>query len=585
MDIANVDAGGSSRANALGQAAMALAGTGAMLAFHAASGFPSLADSGGDNDSVLRLVQVRDLLGGQGWFDPTQYRMGLGDGFPMHWSRLVDAPIALLVALFGETVALVIWPSLLFAASLYLIFRAARALGGQTAVLPGFILGGLSLYFVGVFRPGALDHHNVQLALTLAAVAFLIDGKRPAWAGICAAAMLAIGMEAAPYTATACVIAALYFLFNGTEGARFARRFGAGFSVTCAAVFVGTIAPQSYLAAACDAFSLPQALLGVLGGAGLAAIGSLPALRSRFAGRLLALVALGVVCIAVLVLGFPQCLGDPYADLHPRLKEFWLGSVVEAQSFADLLQDEPARLLSVYVTPVIGLFVLGRMALRTPEWREAMTLAAFLAMAFAVSIWQVRGSTFSVPLATIALAAWIGSARARAEREKTPKAQFAMALSWIVSANLVWQLIAMPFVSAEENAVAGETPSDCYAHADYVAMAALPPGTVAVISNLGSSVIANTPHQVLAGPYHRNQHGNLANLDLMMAKADEAVELAAKAGVDYVALCPGNPETDALVKWAPEGLVASLARSEVPARLTPVATGALLIWQVHVSDR
>ena len=28
------------------------------------------------NDDLMRLVQVRDLIGGQGWFDLTQKRMG-----------------------------------------------------------------------------------------------------------------------------------------------------------------------------------------------------------------------------------------------------------------------------------------------------------------------------------------------------------------------------------------------------------------------------------------------------------------------------------------------------------------------------
>src|SRR5262245_6324362 len=46
------------------------------LCLHAVSGFPTLAASHGDNDSLLRLVQIRDLLGGQGWFDLHQYRMG-----------------------------------------------------------------------------------------------------------------------------------------------------------------------------------------------------------------------------------------------------------------------------------------------------------------------------------------------------------------------------------------------------------------------------------------------------------------------------------------------------------------------------
>ena len=47
-----------------------------------------------DTDDVMRLVQVRDLLGGQGWFDLYQHRMNPPEGTLMHWSRLVDAPLA-----------------------------------------------------------------------------------------------------------------------------------------------------------------------------------------------------------------------------------------------------------------------------------------------------------------------------------------------------------------------------------------------------------------------------------------------------------------------------------------------------------
>ena len=35
---------------------------------------------GVDNDDVMRLVQVRDFLGGQSWFDLMQYRLGLPGG-------------------------------------------------------------------------------------------------------------------------------------------------------------------------------------------------------------------------------------------------------------------------------------------------------------------------------------------------------------------------------------------------------------------------------------------------------------------------------------------------------------------------
>jgi hypothetical protein len=73
---------------------------------------------GADNDDVLRLVQVRDLLSGKGWFDLTQMRLGLEGGTPMHWSRLIDLPIASLILCshwswirsMAEATALFVWP-------------------------------------------------------------------------------------------------------------------------------------------------------------------------------------------------------------------------------------------------------------------------------------------------------------------------------------------------------------------------------------------------------------------------------------------------------------------------------------------
>src|SRR3954469_181192 len=77
-----------------------------------------------DNDDAMRLVEVRDFLAGQGWFDTVQHRYLPPTGASMHWSRFVDAPIAFLIAafspLFGarlaEGIVAALWPSLLFLA-------------------------------------------------------------------------------------------------------------------------------------------------------------------------------------------------------------------------------------------------------------------------------------------------------------------------------------------------------------------------------------------------------------------------------------------------------------------------------------
>ena len=45
-----------------------------------------------DTDDAMRLAQLRDWLGGQGWYDLNQYRVATG--YESHWSRLIDAGLA-----------------------------------------------------------------------------------------------------------------------------------------------------------------------------------------------------------------------------------------------------------------------------------------------------------------------------------------------------------------------------------------------------------------------------------------------------------------------------------------------------------
>jgi hypothetical protein len=561
-----------------------------MLLVHALRGFPTLADSKGDNDSVMRLVQVRDLLGGQGWFDLTQYRMGLEGGFEMHWSRLVDLPIALLVAGFGEAAALVIWPTLLFALALFLTVRCARALGGEWAVLPAAVMGGLALYFVDLFSPASLDHHNVQLVLALATFLCLLNARARrhagAIAGAWAALMLAVGMEAAPYVAAACAIAAIGFLAGDETDARVARDFGTAFAGVGAASLAATLPIQNWLSVQCDAFSFPQASLAVLGGAGLAAVAATPALVATPRRRLAGLVALGGLAAVLLLTAFPQCLADPYADLDPRLQRYWLSAVSEAQSVISVLGSDPAMFAGFYITPIIALGVCGWSMALKQDARAWSVAAAFLGVAVLVSFWQVRGAMFSVPLAAIPLAAWVGGLRSKAEIKGGAPRQLAAVAAWLVSLNIVWQLAALPLKSGSEGGDGGDSASleRCYALSDYAMLGALPAGLVLAVSNQGSTILGATDHRVLNGPYHRNNAGNLAALDLLMGDPAVAGDMARQIGVAYVALCRGNPETQSLRKWAPEGLLAGLVAGHAPSWLTPVdgtAGSAVEIWRVR----
>jgi len=567
----------------------------AVLVLHVATGLPALADNGGDNDSMLRLVQIRALLDGQGWFDLQQYRMGLERGFPLHWSRLVDLPIALLILAAGgfglsasgpESFALTAWPAMLFVAALFLIIHTVRRLGSEAAVLPAVVLATAALYFTGEFDPGAIDHHNIQLVLVLAMLNRMAAGSPTLGAGLAAGAFAAlsigIGMETAPYVAVAGAGAALLFLVFGTERAALAQGFGIAFFGVTGLSFLGLVHPSAWSRASCDALSLFQLAVAASGGLGLALVASIPSLRDSAGGRAAGLAALGALTLAIVAFFFPQCLASPYADLDPRMRELWLDHVTEAQSLFALLSSKPFLVSSYYVTPLLALAVLAFLAAHGKVSAGLWFVAAMIGVGFLISAWQVRGSTFAIPLAVIALAIGLGRLRTDAAAQGGNLASLALVGGWLASTNAAWALaggLAGTYLSDADRA-AVEPRSGCYGHADHAALAALPAGTVLAVSNLGAAILANTDHLVLAGPYHRNQAGNIAALELQMAPPDTARGLLGTHGIDYVAVCPGNSETGFLAGRAPEGLLALLAAGDAPdwlERLTPPEGSANLI--------
>ena len=89
-----------------------------------------------DTDDNMRIMQVRGLLHGQGWYDLRQYRMNPPTGANIHWSRLVDLPIAGLILAFrpflggagAERWAVAIAPMLPYLLLVYSLALVARRL-------------------------------------------------------------------------------------------------------------------------------------------------------------------------------------------------------------------------------------------------------------------------------------------------------------------------------------------------------------------------------------------------------------------------------------------------------------------------
>src|SRR3954453_21406248 len=185
----------------------------------------------GDTDDNMRMMQVRGLLNGQGWFDLRQHRMSPPVGANIHWSRLVDLPIAgLILALrpllggpAAERWAVGIAPLLPYLLLLFSLALTARRLIDRRAYPVAF----LALFFAGsnngMFMPERIDHHGWQLALLALCVTGIADPKRVRGGltlGVATALSLAVGLEMIIYLAIAGAAMVLFWVHDADERER-----------------------------------------------------------------------------------------------------------------------------------------------------------------------------------------------------------------------------------------------------------------------------------------------------------------------------------------------------------------------------
>jgi hypothetical protein len=507
-----------------------------------------------DTDSQMRLAQVRDLLHGQSWFDTTQWRMNIPFGLPMHWSRLVDAPIALLILMGGETFALAAWPLLLLLAAFLLLARLAQKLGGAKAVPATLLLALLAVQLWDLFAPGSIDHHNLQLVLMLGALTALVE-QRPIAAALTLALGLGVGIESLPYALAGGALAALWLRDEPIK----ARRFGIALATAAAVLLFATTASAYRFTPACDTYSLFYAVLLAAGGAGLAAIAMLPRHRpAAFAGLILLLLA-----IAALV--NPACFKGPYGAMDPRLAAIFLARINEARPAWDFAVFAPSEFFSGYGYALVG-FACCWFA---PESRARNLLLVLAGTGLLVATFEIR----AVPFAVLFALPGIGAAATRLKPVPLTlalllgnEAAFAVAGAALEGRD---HLNARVAVHARQLA--------CLTPAAMAPLARLPPGRVAAFDDQGPAVLAYTNDGVLSGPYHRNAAGLLDN-DAIFAGPDPRAVLR-RRGISYLMTCAATPDWEFYA--ARGGLVAWLAAHQVPAWLTPLGSkGNVTLYRV-----
>ena len=516
-----------------------------------------------DTDDMARLQQVRDWLNGQAWGDLVQHRLGDGVTSSLHWSRLADLGLAawimLLTPLLGHHTD--VWAAILWPTTLYVLFLAASArlamrLGGRESGGPAIIVSALAFPAITMFLPGRIDHHGLQILLTVLLVDALVrppSARAGMLAGVLAALSLAIGLETAPQVA--CAMAVLFGLWI-VDGARQRSRltvFGA--TLGGATILWRIVAqPSVWSPQWCDGFT-PASYHATLIAAGLfMALGGLVSRTTRL--RLIFGTALGLIALALTYRTSGICLAGPYGATDPLLRRLWMDRIQEVRGL--FAKGETTIAIGFGALPILGVLVSAWLLwrARTQEW---LIVLGFSGVALIVALFQVRGAAMAAALAVPPLAVVVAECR-----HKRPVLAVG---AWLCSIGLVWNLLGVALQPAQAKPAHGAGCSD-WRTIDQ--LRALPPAKIVAPIDAGAYVLALTNHSVLAAPYHRNNAGNRAAYDFWLSRPPAAHALAGRWGVKYVLYCADSFGGIDLDREGPGGIAALLGAHRRPIWLQPI---------------
>ncbi|TNC10477.1 hypothetical protein FF100_22700 [Methylobacterium terricola] len=553
-----------------------------------------------DTDDAMRMVQVRDLLAGQPWFDLAQHRHAGAP--PMHWSRLVDAPIAGLVLLarpfagpvLAEGIAALLWPLLLLGLYAAILYRGIRrAFGWRPAAFTVFAVG-QAVFVTGLFAPGRIDHHNVQICAVLALVLRLArpapTRRDGAVAGALAAFSLAVGLEALPLIAGAGLVLALRWLRDGRAALPPFLGFGLALGLVAPVLFAVQTAPALWSATACDALSPPWLWLAA---AAAVTAGSAALVTGGRRARLAVLAAGGGIAGAGFLVLFPACAAGPFTGMPALVHDEWLVKVREMRPVWQLLWMVPEAVLAGHLPVLIGAVVASVWA-----WRGRVPAERVLMAATAGALWlgtalgatQFRGLYVAGAFVPLVAGPVLDRAVALLRLpEAGPRRRLAMLALSLALCGKLWILLAsvpQAFSGPAGSGAAFEAEHaawrDCSERRAIAALDALPPGLILAEIDLGPDLLLHSHHSVVAAPYHRALPGLAAALEAFRDEAATAA-VARRVGADYIVACvppakageaPGPAPSTGLRFGRGEGPPPGL--EPVPVRETP-----LRVWRVR----
>ncbi|WP_338241896.1 hypothetical protein [Aurantiacibacter hainanensis] len=535
-------------------------------------------------DDWTRLLQVRAWLDGQAFWDVTQYRMNPPEGFSMHWSRLVDLPLAALMLVFGETAAMALVPLLWLLPALF----ALRAIMLRLDFAPlafafGLVILPLFPLLPGNFAPMSIDHHAPQAVLAVVCAALLIRDSR--WSalacGLCAAAWVVISLEGLPLVA---VLAGLYGVRYWFGERTLLPWFLGALALGSAALSYATRGPLG--TPYCDVL-LPGHILTFAAAAIIAAAIPFLPWQDRVQGRVVALAAMGLVCLQLATALLGPCATNPMAELDPVLQTYWHGYITEGLP----IWRQPVS-VALALLWTVGIIVAGWWrAHSTGYFHHGRALACTMLFLFALaaggySLLVMRAGLvaqlLAIPFAALLMAEFLPKARALA-------APVPRVLATLAAVGLTTPMFAsafakpldrqFPMATMTPETLALLEPGEC----DYSRLAALPAGKVFAPLDAGPEILGRTDHAIVAASYHRNQLPMVDVIRAFTGSVETARATVAAHEADYVAICGAASDVALYRTASPDNFANALLSQAPPAWLEPVggdAADALRIFRV-----
>jgi hypothetical protein len=552
--------------------------------------------SGWDPDDQLRMVQLRDFLNGQSWFDITQYRMNGDEGAPMHWSRLVELPLALIISILSpiigqpaaEMAAGTIVPLLGLGLTAYLIGQITTRLASREAGVIAVLITLISPAILMQFRPIRIDHHGWQIVMAVLALSTMFWSNKKQGGivlGLALAIWLHISLEGAPMTAAFFVLLGWRWIFEKAHGQRLIWTI-TSLALSSFTLFLGTQSSGLSAPVYCDTISPPH--IAAIAIAAAIMLPTIVATPKDWRIRLGVAAMAGIAAIGALLWLAPSCAAGAFGNLDPLVRDNWYIHVNEGLPIWHQKQQTAMAFLAAPLCGLLAMFFVQQETVGK-ERSELRVAAFFMIYALLLSLLVFRTISVAVIFAIPVIAMLIVSLFHRYRRSRSPAQRISLVAAMLILltpaaiADQLAEFTLAPSAKAVVKADPAET-KNCQGATSVASLNSIPKSRFLSTFDMGPAILLTTPHEVLASSHHRNEKAMHDHIAIFLSDPDVAKIIIAKHKITHIAVCKDEAEMNNYKRKNPNGLWSQMDKGTPPAWLEPMKPVGddIQLWRVKI---